>query len=115
MQPVLEGRHQAVEQGGVEAVQILQRVRHSEAGTQIEVKLGMPYWRKIHENHVAVGLLQSQGGIDRGGRGAGTPFGAQKCEDARFARAPACPGAVGTETSQSFEQSLRSGALIKIL
>ena len=106
MQAVLSSGHQAFEQGSVEAVQVLERIGHSETGAQVEMQLGVADRSKVHENHAAVRLLQGNGGVDGGGSGAGASFGAEKSEDASLARASASAGAVGTETRESFEQSL---------
>ena len=57
MQAVLGGGHQAFQQRSVQAVQILNCIRYSEAGTQVEMKLGMAHQRKIHQNNISVGLL----------------------------------------------------------
>src|SRR5258706_8921494 len=114
MQAVFGDSHQAIEQRRIEAVQILESVRYSEAGAQVEMELSVADGRKVHQNHAAVGLLQSKGGVDRGSGGASASFGAEEGEDAGFARAPASAGAVGTEPRQGLEQSLRTGAFVEV-
>src|SRR5271170_5817153 len=94
-------------------MQILQRIRYSKAGTQVEVKLSVADWRKIHQNHVAVSLLQSQSGIDRGGCSSGSSLRTDKSEDAGFAGASARARPVGAETGQGFEKGFRPDAIIQ--
>ena len=95
-------------------MQILQRVGHSKAGAQIEMKLGVADGRKIHQNHIAVRLLQSYGGIDRGCSGSRPALGTEKSEDASFARASTSASAVGTETCQGFEKGFGASAVIQV-
>ncbi len=78
------------------------------------MQLGVADGSKVHQNHVAVGLLQRNRGVDRGGSSAGASLGAEKSKDAGLARASASAGAVGTETGKSFEQSLGAGVVIQI-
>ena len=114
MQSVFGSGHQAIEQRSVEAVQILERVGNSEAGTQVEMELGVADGSEIHQDHAAVGLLQGDGGVDGGGGRARASLGAEKGKDAGLARAAASAGAVGTETGQGFEKSFGAGAVIQI-
>ncbi len=115
MQAVLGHGHEAIEQGSVKAVQVLERVGDAEAGAQVEMKLGVADGSEIDQNHVAVGLLQRERGVDGGGGGSGAAFGAEKSENAGFARAAASTSAVGAEAGESFEQSLGAGAIVEIL
>jgi len=83
-------------------MEILQGVPNAEAGTQVQMQLGVTDRRKIHQNRVAVGLLQRQRRI-HGGRGRSrSPFGAKECENSRLSGS--APGArtVGTESRQGF-------------
>ena len=114
MQAVLGSGHQAIEQGNVEAVQVLERIGYSKARTQVEMELGVADGGEVHQNHAAVGLLQSYGGVDGGGGGASATFGAEEGKDAGLARAAASAGAIGTETRQGFEKSLGAGAVVQI-
>src|ERR1700684_547216 len=103
MQAVLGSGHEAIEQRSVEAMQILERVVHSKIRAQVEMQLGVAYRGEVDQNHIAVGLLQSDSGVDSSGGGAGASLGAEKGEDAGFARAPASASAVRTEAGQRFE------------
>src|ERR1700678_90615 len=114
MQAIFGGRHQAIEKGSVEAVQVLERVGHSEAGAHVEVQLSVADRSEVDQNNVAVGLLQCDGGVDRGGGGSGSAFGAEKSKNTGFARASTGASAVGTEARKSFEQSLGTGGLVQI-
>src|SRR5580692_7645603 len=97
MQAVFSRGHEPFEQGSVETMQIFQSVRYPKAGTQIEMELGIADGRKIHQNHAAVSLLQSDCGIDCCRGGSGTALGTEKCEDAGPPRPAAGAGAIGTE------------------
>ena len=114
MQAVFGRGHQAIEQRNIEAMQVLERVGDSESGSQVEMELGVADGRKVDQNHAALGLLQSYGGIDGGSGGARASFGAEEGKNARFACAPASAGAGGTKTRQGFEKSLSAGAVIQV-
>src|SRR5271155_1091715 len=114
MQAIFGVGHQTIEQRGVEAVQVFKRVRNSEAGAQVEMELGVADGGEIHQNDVAVRLLQGEGGIDGGRGGASASLGTEKGKDAGFAHAPAGTGAIGAEPGQGFEQSLKSSALVEV-
>src|SRR6202035_1512169 len=100
--------------GSIKAVQIFNSVGHSEAGTQVEMELGMADKGEVHENDVTVSLLQRNRCVDGGGGGAGAALRSEEREDAGFARSTPSARAVGTETREGFEHSFRAGAFIQI-
>ena len=114
MQAFLGRSHQAIEQRDVEAVQILQSIEHAELRPQVEMKRGMADGSKVDENHVAMRLLQSHGGVD-GGRGASrATLGAEESKYSGLACAAETAGTGGTEAGERFEQGLRTGRMIEI-
>ena len=64
LQSALALGHQTFEQRSIEAVQILQRVHHSERGPHIEMKSAVSQRSKIHQQNSALGFLQRDGGVD---------------------------------------------------
>src|SRR6202453_4395694 len=115
MQAVFAGGHQAFEQRSVPAMAVFESVGAPEAGAQIEMKLGVTDWSEIDQDHVAVRLLQGDGGVDRGSGCPGSSLGAEKGKDAGFSGASAGARAIGTEASESFEQRFRARVVVQKL
>ena len=90
--PSLAGGHQTVEQGNVEAVEILQSVEYAKLRTKIQMQGRVTNGSEIHEHHVAVSLLQSHCGVDGSGGRSGASFGAEESENARLPSAASEPG-----------------------
>ena len=75
LQAILAGRHQALQQGSIHAMQILQRIGKSKGRPNVEMKRCVPQKRKVDQQHTAMQFLQRYGSIHRDSGGAGPAFG----------------------------------------
>src|SRR5579859_3532211 len=113
MQAFFGGRHEAIEQGRIHAVKILQGVEDAELRPQIEMERGVADGGEVDEYDIAMRLLQGERGIDGGGGGSGAAFGAEEGEDSGFVAAAGGAGARGAVARECFEQSVRSGRAVE--
>src|SRR5437763_16218845 len=100
MQSFLGRSHQAVEQGNVQAMQVLQRVQYAELRPQIQMKSGMADRGEVHQNDIAMALLQGNCSVHRSRGAARATLRTEKREYARFSGTPGGPGARGIEAVQ---------------
>src|SRR6266852_8809273 len=114
MQAILGRGHEAIEQGAVETMKVLQRIEHAELRPQVEMQPSVSDGREVDEHHVAVRLLQGYSGIDGGGRTARASLGAEESKYPGLARAPDAARAGRTEAGESFQQRLGPGGVIQI-
>ena len=108
VQAILGRGHQALKQGSIHAVQILQRVHHTEGGARIEMQCSMTDRREVHQDGLAVMLLQRNGGVDGEGGRAASAFGIDDGKNACLAGAAAL-AARGREAGECFQQAFGSG------
>src|SRR5258708_5841233 len=69
---------------------------------------------EVHQNDIAVGLLQRECRVDGGSSRACATFGTEERKDAGFTDATAGAGAFGTEARKSLEQSVGTSRVIQI-
>jgi hypothetical protein len=110
MKAIAIGRHQAIEQRTVHAMQVLQGVDERELRPQIQLQGGVADGSEIHQHHASVSFLQGDGGIHGGGGGAGSALGVQKSEDAGLAGAALRAAQGGGEAGKGFDQGFAAGA-----
>ena len=96
-------------------MQVLQRIDQRELRPQIQLQGGMADGSEIHQHHAPVSLLQGDGGIHRGGGGAGSALGVQKSEDAGLAGTALRAAQRGREASEGFDQGFAAGGMIQKL
>src|SRR5579864_298539 len=74
----------------------------------------MPDGSKVDENHVAMGLLQRQGGVHGGGRASRAPLGPEEGKHPSLPDTANVASAGRTEAGQSFEQGFGASRVVDV-
>src|ERR1700674_116015 len=114
MQALFGEGHKAIEQGDVQAVEILQGIVHPKLGPQVEMKSGVTDGSKVDENYISMRTLQGDRGVDGGGGASGASLGADESKHPGLARASETAGTGGTKAGQRLEQRLGAGGVIEV-
>src|SRR5437667_12163062 len=107
------GTHKTIEQRCVHAMQILQRVKHPEAGSHVQVQRGIADKSKINQHDFTVVLLQCNRGIHSHSSCARTTFGVHHGKNFGFTDVTSCFAARGGVPGQSFEQGVSTSRTIE--
>ena len=115
MKAVAIGRHQAIEQGAIHAVEVLQGIDQGELRAQIQLQRSVADGSEIDQHDTAVSFLQGDGGVHRDGGGSGSALGVQKSQNASFGQVALGAAQGGGEAGESFDQGFAAGGVIEKL